>query len=89
MFGRRRSFDEQNVKATPRGSGIYIIYRRNSFAVYVGRSSRDIRYRLLCHLRCRGSRMIVRPNRRLAVAPFSGLKKSKRSCRTRVALYCQ
>jgi hypothetical protein len=32
---------------------------------------------------------LVRPNRRLAVAPFSGLKKSKRSCRTRVALYCQ
>jgi hypothetical protein len=49
----------------------------------------DLLIFMLSRLKAEFAREVVCPNQRLAVAPFLELKKSKRSFRTREALYFQ
>jgi excinuclease UvrABC nuclease subunit len=55
MFRKPRLFNEQNVRRVPEEAGVYIIYTLDGQPVYVGRSWRNIRTRLLRHLHRRGN----------------------------------
>ena len=59
MFRKLLPFVKESVKRVPRESGVYILYERSGQPVYVGRSRRNIRERLLCHLSQRGNRKIA------------------------------
>jgi excinuclease UvrABC nuclease subunit len=53
-------FTIAEVRRVPSGSGVYIVYERSTGrAMYVGRSRRDIRERLLKHVMRIGSRKIA------------------------------
>ena len=60
MNMKRLPFSIENIHRVPPEPGVYIIYDKESRRpVYVGRSRVDIRQRLLCHFRHRGSRKIA------------------------------
>jgi len=58
MFHKLKPFTDRNVKAVPRGPGIYIIYADGE-PFYIGRSTRDIHERLWKHFTRTGSRKVA------------------------------
>jgi len=60
MFRQRMLFDRIHVQQVLPNPGVYVIYRKyQRQPLYVGRSRRDIRRRLLAHLNQRGNSRIA------------------------------